>query len=184
MKKIEIRFTIILVYHSYKTMNQKKGGLFFFRPSGYDGYLSNFYPSVFSIDKIVFTCSEQAFMYHKCKYFDENNDTLLSEILHETNPNKIKKLGRSVRNFDDVKWNQVKYDVMLKCVRNKFIQNHNIKEKLLETHPKQLYEASPWDKIWGIGYDKETAIRKNPNRYGQNLVGKVLMEIRDEHAKN
>lgn len=157
---------------------------YFFRQYGYDGYLSNFYPVSFSIEKIEFNSSEQAFMYYKCLTFDKNNKELLSKILQEFNPNKIKKLGRSVKNFNEEIWNELKYDIMLKCIREKFLQNHNIKQRLIETHSKYLYEASPWDKIWGIGYDKETAINTNPNKYGQNLLGKALMEIRDEFIKN
>ena len=164
--------------------NSQETAKFFFRQYGYDGYLSNFYPVSFSIEKIEFISSEQAFMYYKCLVFDRNNKELLSNILQESNPNKIKKMGRSVRNFDEETWDKVKYNIMLKCIREKFSQNHVIKERLIKTYPKHLYEASPWDKIWGIGYDKETAIQTNPNNYGQNLLGKALMQIRDEFIKN
>lgn len=164
--------------------NSRKSAKFFFRQYGYDGYLSNFYPVTFTIEKIEFISSEQAFMYYKCLTFDKNNKELLSNILQETNPNKIKKMGRSVRNFDEITWNKLKYNIMLKCIREKFLQNQVIKKRLIETYPKNLYEASPWDKIWGIGYDKETAINTDPNNYGENLLGKALMQIRDEFIKN
>ena len=157
---------------------------FFFRHYGYDGYLSNFYPIKFSIENTEFNSSEQAFMYYKCLLFDRNNKDLLSHILQESNPNKIKKMGRKVKNFDEKTWNVEKYNIMVKCVREKFLQNQNIKQNLIETYPKHLYEASPWDKIWGIGYDKEIAVHTNPNNYGQNLLGKALMEVRDELIKN
>ena len=159
---------------------EENGKLFFFRQYGPDGYLSNYYPITFYIDKIEFTCSEQAFMYEKCKCFDGNNEILLSEILQESNPNKIKKLGRQVRNFDEYKWDQVRYDIMVKCLRAKFKQNHVLKEELLKTYPNELYEASPWDKIWGIGYEKHIAVDIDPTQYGRNLLGKALMEIREE----
>ena len=157
---------------------------FFFRQHGYDGYLSNFYPVKFTIENREFVSSEQTFMYYKCLVFDRDNKELLSNILQESNPNKIKKMGRQVRNFDEKTWNEVKYNIMVRCIREKFLQNEDIKKKLIETYPKHLYEASKWDKIWGIGYDKETAIRTNPNNYGQNLLGKALMKIRDEFIKN
>lgn len=160
-------------------IKQETNSQFFFRPYGRDGYLSNFYPVTFYMNKIEFTCSEQAFMYEKCKYFDGNNQVLLSDILQESNPNKIKKLGRKVRYFSESEWDNVKYDIMEKCLREKFIQNPTLKDKLLNTYPNELYEASPWDKIWGIGYDKDTALDVNPNKYGKNLLGKVLMDIRE-----
>jgi predicted NAD-dependent protein-ADP-ribosyltransferase YbiA (DUF1768 family) len=37
-------------------------------------------------------------------------------------------------------------------LRLKFAQNQIIKNKLLDTFPKNLYEASPYDNIWGTGY--------------------------------
>lgn len=154
--------------------------IFFFRPYGTNGYLSNFYSINFNINNIKFTSSEQAFMYYKCLTFDGDNKKLLSKILREFDPNKIKKLGRSVRYFKQDKWNEVKYNIMLKCIRNKFLQNRVIREKLINTYPRQLYEASPWDNIWGIGYDIDTAQVRDPETYGQNLLGKALMEIRDE----
>ena len=123
-------------------------------------------------------------MYYKCITFDGGNKDLILSILQEFNPNKIKKLGRSVRNFDESKWNAVKYNIMLKCIREKFLQNRGIREKLIKTYPRQLYEASPWDNIWGIGYDKDTAQVRDPETYGQNLLGKALMKIRDEFLKN
>ena len=164
-------------------MAEQKNALFFFRPYGEDGYLSNFFPVTFSIDNIQFTCSEGAFMYLKCIYFDKDNRALISKIIQESNPNRIKQLGRKVRFFKEEKWNLVKYDIMVKCVREKFIQNIKIKEKLLKTYPNTLYEASKWDSIWGIGYDKENAQKTNPNNYGENLLGKALMKIRDEFIK-
>lgn len=164
--------------------NAKSHNIYFFRQYGSYGFLSNFYPVNFYIDKIEFNSSEQAFMYYKCLVFDRDNKQLLSSILQESNPNKIKKMGRAVRNFNENTWNKLKYNIMLKCIREKFSQNIPIKESLIKTHPKNLYEASPWDKIWGIGYDKESASITEPNKYGQNLLGKALMELRDEFLKN
>jgi len=60
----------------------------------------------------------------------------------------------------------------------KFSQNNSIKQKLISTHPKTLYEASKYDKIWGIGYYANEAINTNKNKYGRNLLGKALMDIR------
>ena len=152
---------------------------YFFRAYGTDGYLSNFYKTDFEKDGNKFNCSEQAFMLQKCLMFEPDNTSLIKEILNETNPNKIKKLGRRVKNFDEVKWNEKRYKIMLECCKEKFDQNDKIKQKLCETNDEILYEASPYDKIWGIGYDKETAKNLSPEMYGENLLGKVLMELRD-----
>ena len=104
---------------------------------------------------------------------------MLENILNETDPKKMKKLGRRVNNFDDQKWNNIKYSIMVEILHCKFNSNEEIKNSLLQTKGKRLYEASPYDKIWGIGYGKSTAAKANPESFGENLLGKALMEVRD-----
>ena len=158
----------------------EKNDIYFFRTSGYYGFLSNFFAIVFYINNIEFSCSEQAFIYFKCKYFEPTNNHLLNSILQESNPHKIKLLGRKVKNFREQKWSEVKYTIMLKCIRAKFECNEKYKQKLIETSPSKLYEASPYDRIWGIGYDATQAKNVNSKYYGENLLGKALEEIRSE----
>ena len=45
---------------------------------------------------------------------------------------------------------------------------------------KIIAEASPRDKIWGIGFDASKAIQVPKNKYSQNLLGKALMQVRNE----
>jgi hypothetical protein len=144
-------------------------------------YMSNFFLTSFSDDNgNAFNCSEQYFMYHKCLTFDKHNISLLNNILFEKSPAKIKAYGRQVKNFDEKIWNNIKYNIMLDGLRLKFKQNSIINNKLKATNNKILYEASKYDKIWGIGYSDYEAISINPSKYGQNLLGKALMEIRSE----
>ena len=156
--------------------------VYFFRPFDKDyGCFSNFYISEFK-DKngIEFNCNEQYFMYRKCLEFDKNNQELLAKIMWEIVPRKVKKLGRQVQNYDNELWNKIRYEIMLEGLRYKFSQNSVIKKKLLDTGLKFLYEASPYDKIWGIGYDKAQASKVDIGKYGQNLLGKALMKVRGE----
>jgi ribA/ribD-fused uncharacterized protein len=145
------------------------------------GYMSNFYKINF-IDKdgIKYHCSEQYFMYHKCKIFDPSNNILLQTILTEKSATKIKQCGRQVKNYNDIIWKEKRYNIMLEALRLKFNQNEIIKQKLLETKPKILYEASKNDKIWGIGFYDKDAINNDKSKFGTNLLGKALMEIRNE----
>ena len=145
-------------------------------------YMSNFYKTKFTDkDNIQYNCSEQYFMYNKCKTFDPNNSILLESILTETSATKIKKYGREVQNFNETIWKEKRYNIMLDALRLKFSQNEIIKQKLLETKPKILYEASKNDKIWGIGfYDKDAILITDKSKFGQNLLGNALMEIRNE----
>jgi ribA/ribD-fused uncharacterized protein len=155
--------------------------IYFYSLNNKFSYMSNFYKTYFTDnDGIVYNCSEQYFMYYKCKTFDPTNNTLLQLILSEQSPTKIKQYGRQVQNYDEKIWTEKRYNIMLKGLRLKFNQNHIIKEKLIATYPKILYEASKYDKIWGIGYYDNDAINIDKNKYGQNLLGNALMEIRKE----
>ena len=82
-----------------------------------------------------------------------------------------------VKNFNEGVWNTHKYKIMYSGVYAKFTQNPELKIRLLATGEKFLVEASPYDKIWGIGYNKSDAL-PNINNWGQNLLGQILMEVR------
>ena len=69
---------------------------------------------------------------------------------------------------------------MVNGLRLKFSQNQTIRNKLIQTHPKMLYEASKNDSIWGIGFDAETASTKDKTSFGSNLLGQALVQLRGE----
>ena len=155
--------------------------IYFYNLKNKFAYMSNFYATNFTDkDGIKYNCSEQYFMYWKCKTFDSENEQLLKDILKEISATKIKLYGRQVKNYNDTIWNEKRYGIMLDALRLKFNQNLSIKQKLLLTEPKTLYEASKNDKIWGIGFYDADAIRTDKSKFGTNLLGKALMEIRAE----
>jgi len=153
--------------------------LFFWGENKINGFLSNFYPTKFIIDNLTYNCSEQYFMKKKQELFDKTNNILATNIMNETNPKNIKNYGRQVKNFSDDIWNINKYKIMYDGVFAKFSQNHELKIKLLNTGNMYLVEASPYDKIWGIGFNQSNALN-NKNKWGQNLLGKILMKVRDK----
>jgi len=155
--------------------------IYFYNLKNKFNYMSNFYKTIFTDkDGIKYNCSEQYFMYHKCKIFDPKNNILLETIITETSATKIKKYGRQVQNFNDIIWKEKRFNIMLEALRLKFNQNEIIKQKLLETKPKILYEASKNDRIWGIGYYDKDAMQIDKSKFGENLLGNALMEIRSE----
>lgn len=110
-----------------------------------------------------------------------------SNILSNTNlkyqwtaeVNKIKQLGRKVKNYTD-KWNSVRYDIMVKILKAKF--STDLKKYILQDG--KFVEASPYDRIWGIGlsqYDAEQTPEKFWN--GQNLLGQALSEVRQYYKE-
>ncbi len=175
--------------------------IFFYGIKDKFGYMSNFYNCTFKDNNdIIYYNSEQYFMKKKQEIFDPTNLNIAKKILNTKNPTEVKKIGRKIRNYNDEIWDQIRYIHMLNGLRYKFIQNDDIKDKLLSTYSKKLYEASHRDKIWGIGFSasqinrllltdiqfQETGIVSElieKEVFGLNLLGKALMEIRDELKK-
>ena len=141
------------------------------------GIFSNWYVSDFEVDGVVYNCGEQYMMHMKALTF-KDYDTA-DEIMEECVPSEQKKLGRKVKNYNDAYWNKVRYDLVKKGLREKFTQNLNSKKHLLKFKHCQFVEASPFDTIWGIGYNSQDAIA-NINNWGQNLLGKILTELAQE----
>lgn len=136
---------------------------------------SNFYYVEFEYKGYKVTSSEQAFMLEKALMFDKS---MVERILSTTNPAEIKKLGRKVKNFDEKKWNEVRYDIMVDILCAKF-STEPLKTELLNTGIEFIVEASPTDKIWGAGLALGDP-RLNYAKYypGRNLLGHALMDAR------
>jgi ribA/ribD-fused uncharacterized protein len=103
-----------------------------------------------------------------------------SKIMKENDPKQYKELGRQVKNFSPKIWDEKKFEIVVKGNLHKFSQNENLKQFLLSTKNKILAEASPYDKIWGIGMDANDKDILNQDKWkGENLLGKALMKVRD-----
>lgn len=136
---------------------------------------SNFYYVEFEYKGYKVTSSEQTSMLEKALMFDKS---MVERILSTTNPAEIKKLGRKVKNFDEKKWNEVRYDIMVDILCAKF-STEPLKTELLNTGIEFIVEASPTDKIWGAGLALGDP-RLNYAKYysGRNLLGHALMDAR------
>ena len=101
-------------------------------------------------------------------------------ILNNNNPKDIKAYGRKVSNFNEKVWDENKEQIVLKGNILKFSQNSPLKDYLLNTKEKILVEASPYDKVWGIGMKEDSpGITGINNWKGLNLLGFALMETRE-----
>lgn len=154
--------------------------IFFFGENNEYGIFSNFYPCEIVYEDMTFYSSEQLFMYFKCLMFDKKNTVLLNNIINERSPKKVKNFGRNVRNYQDDVWEKERFDKMYTAIYLKFTQNEELREILLDTGNAKLYEASPYDKIWGIGLSKRDALKTPKKYYARNLLGKCLMKLREE----
>lgn len=156
----------------------------FFSTDKENGWLSNWYLSDFVVDGITFHSGEQWFMYAKADLFKD--EVIKQEILDCTlntggDNKKIKALGRKVRGFDDVFWERYREDLIFKGLYAKFSQDEDLRQRLLATGDKILVEASPYDKIWGIGLSRWDSAAQDMKQWkGLNLLGKVLMRVRSK----
>ena len=119
-------------------------------------------------------------MYMKAIKFGDKE--IAEEILKKgDNPKIAKNLGRKVKNYDDGVWNNVRYSVMRDACFMKFSQNEYLKKKLLNPKwsDKGFVEGSPYDRIWGIGVHYKDASDDESTWRGENLLGKVLNEVRE-----
>lgn len=136
----------------------------------------------FVVDAIVFNCAEQYMMYKKAELFEDKE--AMHAILAEKSPKKQKDLGRKVRNFKKDVWDNQCEAIVFKGNYSKFSQNPKLLEALLATSGTTLVEASPVDKIWGIGLAEDDPRALNRDAWlGKNLLGKVLTEIREKINK-
>ena len=141
--------------------------------------LSQWWMAEFRVEAQPYCCMEQYMMAEKARLFGDKET--LEKILEATVQGKIKALGREVKNFDQAEWDKCKYTIVLTGNFQKFLQNPELKDFLLCTGDKILVEASPRDRIWGIGMGKANENAENPAAWrGQNLLGFALMEVRDE----
>lgn len=150
----------------------------FHNPDEEYGFLSNWYPSAFTVDGITYTSLEQFMMNMKAEYFGDRERA--AQILAADDAAVIKQLGRCVSGYDEGYWSGVRQIVVYRGLIAKFSQNEKLKAQLKATGNAVLAECAVKDRIWGTGLSM-----KNPDRFdrakwkGQNLLGYTLMLVRE-----
>lgn len=143
--------------------------------------LSQWYPCEFEAEGTKYTSAEQYMMAEKARLFGD--EEIRTQILKTSDPAICKKLGRKVRNFNQEKWNKNRENIARKGNFYKFSQNAKLREFLLSTGDKILVEASPRDRIWGIGMGKSNPDALDPAKWrGRNLLGFSIMSVRKKIA--
>lgn len=151
----------------------------FHNPKEENGYLSNWYPSIFRLNGIEFSSMEQYMMYEKAVCFHDTN--ISKQILETDDVSTIKELGRLVTGYDDHFWNGIRQIVVYEGLMAKFSQNENLKDMLMATGNHILAECAVRDLIWGIGLSMTDANRFDRTKWrGQNLLGYTLMRVRNK----
>ncbi|TYP69544.1 NADAR family protein [Paenibacillus methanolicus] len=140
---------------------------------------SQWWMSPFTVGVTEYSCAEQFMMAEKARLFGD--DDMLEAILKSKHPKEMKAYGRAVRNFDKDVWDRECYGIVLRGSLAKFAQNPALGVYLKSTGNRILVEASPQDRIWGIGMGQSNPDVNNPLKWqGSNLLGFALTEARDE----
>jgi ribA/ribD-fused uncharacterized protein len=128
---------------------------------------------------LIFPTSEHYMMYRKAVHFADAG--VAARILKTADPREAKRLGRKVSAFVAEEWSRVARTYVYRGCRLKFTQNPRALEALLATQGTQLVEASPSDRIWGVGLsERDDRILDRRNWQGTNWLGQVLTVLRDD----
>jgi ribA/ribD-fused uncharacterized protein len=129
-------------------------------------------------DRVKFNCNEQYMMAKKAKHF--NDIETYDLIMAEKEPKEQKKLGRSVRNFNEAEWNTVADRIVYDANMLKFTQNNDLYNMLVKTNDKIIVECSPYDSIWGNGLNITDTLKTDMEKWpGTNRLGKAIMRVRE-----
>jgi ribA/ribD-fused uncharacterized protein len=192
---------------THSNSNKKDGSsyIFFWKVSEEYGWASQWYPSTFTADislgpgqgqggesgtqsvKATFPTAEHWMMTQKALLFGDYD--VAREVLAITESRRgacaeVKALGRKVRGFEEGVWERAREGIVLEGTLLKFKQNEELRRKLEGTGDRKMVEASPHDKVWGIGMGEKKAIevvrREGEKGWkGKNLLGKALNSARE-----
>lgn len=151
--------------------------IFFWHEYTENGHFSQWYPAPFVVEGIRYFHNEQYMMAKKALLCGDTRT--YNKIMAESDPATCKAYGKSAVNFNQYKWDSCKEEIIYNANYAKFSQNPELKAALLATGDAIIAEASPYDKIWGIGLKATDPNAQIPSKWqGQNLLGKTLMRVR------
>lgn len=162
-------------------MTTEPSYLFFWRPPGQSqlpqACLSQWAETPFEVAGVNYPTAEHWMMAEKARLFGDLE--MEGRILAAPHPREVKALGRQVRGFSDARWCEAREGIVLTGSLAKFRQDPELREFLLGTGERVLVEASPWDRVWGIGLRAEQPAALDPAQWrGLNLLGQALMAAR------
>lgn len=139
--------------------------------------LSQWFPAPFEVDGVRYRTAEHWMMAEKARLFGDLES--LARILAAGTPAEAKALGRKVTPFDAARWEKVRFEVVVRGSVAKFSAHPELKAFLLGTGDAVLVEASPRDRVWGIGMGASNPDAQDQSKWrGRNLLGFALVEAR------
>lgn len=142
------------------------------------GGLSQWFEAPFVVDDVRYLTAEHWMMAEKARLFGDPEAERAA--IEAANPALAKAAGRTVRDFDDSVWERERFEIVVRGNTHKFAAHLDMREFLLRTGSRVLVEASPRDRVWGIGMSAQNENAENPAAWrGLNLLGFALMEARE-----
>ncbi|MFF8608097.1 NADAR family protein [Streptomyces sp. NPDC015346] len=139
--------------------------------------LSQWWPSPFEVEGVRYATAEHWMMASKARLFGDPEAERAA--LAARSPAAAKRAGRLVRGFDEKVWERERFAIVVEGSVHKFASDEALRGFLLGTGGRVLVEASPLDRVWGIGLAADDPRAKDPSRWrGLNLLGFALMEAR------
>jgi ribA/ribD-fused uncharacterized protein len=139
--------------------------------------LSQWWPAPFRVGSETFPTTEHGMMAAKARLFGD--EAVRTAIFAAPTPAQAKALGRQVKGFDEARWVEARFELVVGVNEAKFGQNPDLAAYLLSTGERVLVEASPVDPVWGIGLASDHADARQPAAWpGLNLLGFALMDVR------
>lgn len=143
------------------------------------GQFSQWAPSEILIDGVKYNCCEQYMMAQKALLFKDTES--YNAIMKAQQPYEQKALGRKVKNFNKETWELVAKSIVYRANQAKFTQHKHYYEGLMATGDTLLVEASPEDKIWGIGLAASDPRAQDESQWqGTNWLGEILTDVRED----
>lgn len=140
--------------------------------------LSQWWPAPFTVDDVVYATAEHWMMAGKARLFGDAEAE--RRALTAAHPSQAKNAGRLVRDFDETRWERERFRIVVEGSVHKFSADPALRDYLLGTGERVLVEASPVDRVWGIGLAAADEAAADPERWrGPNLLGFALMEARE-----
>ncbi|MFD6563572.1 NADAR family protein [Micromonospora profundi] len=141
------------------------------------GCLSQWWPAPFVVDGVSFATAEHYMMWRKAILFGDA--TTAAQVVNAPHPHAAKALGRQVAGFNEPTWEAHRLAIVVAGNLAKFGQHPDLRRYLLDTGDRVLVEASPLDRIWGIGLRGDDPRAGDPTQWqGLNLLGFALMRVR------
>ncbi|KAH9846561.1 DUF1768-domain-containing protein [Lenzites betulinus] len=175
--------------------SEEEEPVYFWKPEQEYGWASQWYHAPFAVRltlpdgeerEALFPTAEHWMMGQKALLFGDQ--AVFERIVppgvpanpapHIAPAKEAKALGRKVHPFDDAVWVAARERIVLEGTLHKFRQHPALARALLATGERELVEASPMDRIWGVGFGRARAGHVSREAWGLNLLGKALMEAR------